>query len=94
MDFFLGQTFDANYFVTGAGASENVELGLREIKQVGEERETGGVGRSFHRRRRQPDLESLASPACDGIARGTGLDMDGQRCLRESCTLNGHRRHP
>ncbi len=81
MDFVLGQPRDADDFVTGTVASENFELGLREIEQVGEEREAGGVGRPFHRWRRQPDLERLADPAGDGIARGAGLDLDGQHGL-------------
>src|SRR5713226_8157854 len=72
MEFLLGQTRDADDFVARVGARENFELGLREVEQVGEEREAGGVGGSFHRRRRQPDLERLTDPAGDGIARGAG----------------------
>lgn len=93
MDFVLRQTRDADDFVAGACALESFELGLREIKQVGEEREAGGVGRALHRRRGQPDLESLTDPARNCIARGAGLDTDGQGGLRLSGRLTGHRRY-
>src|SRR2546422_6343193 len=50
MDFVLRQTRDTDDFVSGTCTSENFELGLREIKKVGQEFQAGGVGRALHRR--------------------------------------------
>jgi len=85
----LRQTDDAEHFVAGALAPENYELGLREIKKVGEECQAGGVGRAFYRRRRQPNVQGVSGPADDRVARSTWLDAEGKGDVRPDNPLTG-----
>ena len=89
MDFVLRQTRDADHFLTGTLAPENFELGLREIKKIGEEFEAGGVGRALHRRRRQPNVQGVSAPADDRVARRPWLDAEGKGDVRPDNPLTG-----
>ena len=68
---------------------ENFELSLRNIKELGEEIEAGGVGRALHRRRRQPNVQGVSGPADDRVARGPWLDAEGKGDVRPDNPLTG-----
>ena len=93
MDFRLRQTRDADHFVARTFALDDGQAGGGKSKQLGEESETGFVGRPFDRRRRQFDLELVTGQARHLVAGGTGLDADGQSGLRLGASLSGHRRY-
>jgi hypothetical protein len=81
-DLFLTQTCDLHDFGAGTLASENFELRLGKIEQVGQEFQAGGVRGAFHRRRRQPNVQGVSGPAGDRVARSSGLDTEGNGDVR------------
>src|SRR5438105_15963471 len=89
VDLFLIQTCDLHDFVAGMFTAENFELSLREIEQVGQEGQAGGVGRALHRRRRQPNVQGVSGPADDRVARSSWLDAEGNGDVRPCNPLTG-----
>ena len=89
VDLFLTETCDLHDFGAGALASENFELGRREIKKVGQEFEAGGVRRTLHRRRRQSNVQDVSGPAGDRVTRGSWLDADGEGDVSPGNPLTG-----
>src|SRR2546422_8304729 len=89
VDLVLAQTGDAEHFAAGAGAFENFDVRLGRIKEVGQEFEAGGVGRTLHRRRRQQNIQGVSGPADDRVARGPWLDADGNGDVRFGSPLTG-----
>jgi hypothetical protein len=82
VDLFLTQTCDLHDFVAGALAAQKDHLRTRQIEEIGQERQAGGVGRALHRRRRQPNVQGVSGPAGDRVARGSGLDTEGKGDVR------------
>ena len=89
MHFVLTQTGDPDDLGAGMLALENFDVSLRDVEEVGQEFEAGGVGRALHRRRHQPNVQGVSGPADDRVARGPWLDADGNGDVRFGSPLTG-----
>ena len=89
VDLFLTQTSDLHDFVAGMFASEDLKLGWRKNEKIGQEGKAGGVGHALHRRRRQPNVQSVSGPADDRVARSSWLDAEGKGDVRPGNPLTG-----
>jgi len=56
-----------------------MNLAARNTKMPGKEADQVAIGLAVDGRRGQPDLQTLAMGAIQGVCRGAGLDMNGQQ---------------
>ena len=89
MDFVQGQACDLHDFVARVLAAQKNHLRARQVEEICQEFDAGGVGRALHWRRHQPNVQSVSGPADDRVAGSPWLDAERKSDVRPDNPLTG-----